>query len=58
MEKDRRQNKCITENCKGIVYRQDNKILCTECAMQIDAKRYTDTHLMSFKQLQREYNGG
>ena len=57
MNEDRRQHKCTTENCKGVVYREGDKIKCTNCAMLIDAKRTNDTSLMSFKQLQKEYNG-
>ena len=57
MNEDRRQHKCNTPNCNGIVYLEDYKIMCTECDMIIDAKRKDDNHLMTFRELQREYNG-
>lgn len=54
--KDKRQHKCSTPDCKGIVYREDNKIKCTECAMSVQAKRDTDNHLMTFNEMAKEFN--
>ena len=57
MENDRRQYKCTTLNCRGVVFREGDKIKCTDCPMIVPARRVTDIHLMSFKQMQKEFNG-
>lgn len=57
MGEDKRQHKCTTPGCDGVVYIEGDKVRCTGCAMMILAKRKTDDHLMTFRQLAKEFNG-
>jgi uncharacterized Zn finger protein (UPF0148 family) len=42
---DRRKHKCTTPNCRGVVFRQSDKIICTDCDMVVNAKREEDRKL-------------
>jgi hypothetical protein len=51
---DRRKGHC---SCGGIIYREGDYIVCTNCENKCIAKRKTDIQLPSFAELKEEYNG-
>lgn len=55
--KDKRQHKCTTPDCRGVVYIEGDKVKCTDCSMIVKAKRDDDKELKPLLILRTEFNG-